>query len=167
MSGAWRRSILCILELYLRSSFRPANLGILPSQRNVPIVSAVVDVRAVVVTDFRRLMFGDGNRGCGPDARVRLFRFWIWHSVQARLASVPEIPVQRDPQAQLEIVAEVPLKRRHRIFGLRSCTWKLLIVREKLRIRCVEPGGSVRIHYPVPPSLRIPDLGFERPAVVS
>ena len=77
---------------YLGTSFRPANPGVPPRERNVLIVSAVVDVRAVVVTDLQRLMFGDGNRGCGPDARVRLFRFWIWDSVQTGLASVPEKP---------------------------------------------------------------------------
>jgi hypothetical protein len=49
----------------------------------------------------------EAHRGCRPNPGVALDRFWIRKSVQAGLASVPEIPVQRDAQAEAEVKAVI------------------------------------------------------------
>src|SRR5580704_18248957 len=121
-------------------SFRPANPRILPTNRNVLIIPAVADVRAVVVADFHGLMFRDRNRRSYASTRIPLHGVQIRDAAQAGLPAVPEIPVQRDPQPRFDVVAEMPFKCAYWSLGLCLRPGEELIVRKEFLIRREKPG---------------------------
>ena len=83
------------------------------------VVSPEANICAIAVTGFDGLMFayGEGNRTSNP--RTRLFRRQVLYAAQAGNAPIPEVPVDRQPQALLNVVTQMPLQRAYRGFTLR------------------------------------------------
>src|SRR5271156_695121 len=100
-------------------------------------------------------MFGDGNRSSDANARTPLVGNRVRDAVYTGLAAMPEIGVEREPEAGLEVVADVAFKGHYRVFGLHLQTGNVLVVRKKFLIGGEEPSGSVGVHNPVAPAFGI------------
>src|ERR1700739_2758872 len=119
--------------------FWTPNPGILPSERNVLVISAVTYVCAIAVADFDGLVFRERNRTSGADPGTSLKSRRILDSVQTGLSAEPEVRIQGNPQARLEVVTQVPLKCADRLLGLFLNVGGIDVAREKLLIRREKP----------------------------
>src|SRR6516165_1005270 len=91
----------------------PADPGELPGEGNALIVAAVAHVRAVTVADLDGLMRSEGYGDREADAGALLIRGRIEHAIQARVATAPEICIERYPGAAAEVIAEMGLEGLH------------------------------------------------------
>src|SRR5262249_49649213 len=106
-------------------------------------------------------MLSERHRQGESHAGILLVGCQIADSVHARFPSPPVVRIQGQPQARLEVVAEVCLYGAHGVFGLRTRAG------EELGIPGVKPDGTIRVQHPVPEALGIAELRLERPAVTS
>src|SRR5271157_1826616 len=153
-----------------RPLFRPTYPEILPRCRDVLVVAAEPDVGASAVGEFQRLVLGDGDRDCAPDAGVRQICDRVLHTVHACCPAEPEIAIERGPQTGglLKVIAQVPFQSPNWLLRLRIGARKEGVVRKELGIRGVEPHSEIPIEYPFArPALRIAKFWFEAPAVVA
>src|ERR1700756_1178063 len=77
------------------------------------------------------------------------------------------VAIQGDPEARLEVIAEVPLERADGTLRLGVGAPGELIMRKEFGIRGKEPSSTVSIQDPMAPTAGIAKLGFEGPAVGS
>src|SRR5271157_143771 len=150
-----------------RPLFRPAQPGILPRSRDILIVPSKLNIGAVAVGEFQRLVLGDGDRDCAPDAGVRQICDRVLHTVHACCPAEPEIAIERGPQTGglLKVIAQVPFQGPNWALRLVSGARKEDVARKELGIRGEEPHSKIPIEYPpAPPALRVAKFWFEGPA---
>ena len=141
---------------------------ILPSNRDILVVPAKANVGTIAVGDLDRLALGKGKRNGPSDARTGLLGLEIADAVDRGNTAPPVVAIQRRPEPcsaetfELRyVVAQVPLKAADRRFRLRQGN-RDVVVR---RIGGIKPNPSIAIQDPVAPTLRVTELGFERPAI--
>ena len=121
---------------------------ILPGSRDVLVVAAKSNVRAIAIAELQSLMFGDGDGDGASDAGVRLTGKRTWYAVHTRTTTEPEIAVDRCPEPWLEIVAQVSFKRTNWVLRLGSGAGKVDVARPEIVISGEEPHSEVSIEDP-------------------
>src|SRR5271157_186380 len=147
-----------------RPLFRPAQPGILPRSRDILVVPSKLNIGAVAVGEFQRLVLGDGDRDCAPDAGARQICEWVLHTVHTRCPAEPEIAIERGPQTGglLKVIAQVPFQGPNWLLRLRIGARKEGVVRKEFGIGSEEPHSKIPIEYPsARPALRVAKLWFE------
>lgn len=146
-----------------RILIRSSQPGILPRHGNVLIVSAEANIGAIAVAGLNRLVFADGEGDRASDARARLFGREVLYAAQARDAPPPEVPVERQPQARLQVVTQMPLQGTDRRFIL----WFGDRARERCLVCGVEPPSSIAIEHPMAQAFGIAKFRFESPPIAT
>src|SRR6516225_5331677 len=139
--------------------------AVLPSKRDVLVVASNTNIGATVVAKFQGLVLADGNRGSHAHPRIALERKRFFDAIDAALTAMPEIPVERHPEARLKVTAKVGLDSNDGRFRFCVGAWREGIAREEVGVRGEEPGCSVSVNDPVSPTLRPTGFGFKGPAV--
>src|SRR5208283_2919016 len=101
--------------------FGSSQPGVLPRGRNILVVPAKLDVAAVAVAEFQRLVAGDGNRDGASDTGVKLAGERIFYAVDTCDPAEPEIAIERRPEPPRKIVAQMRFKGADWILRLRPC----------------------------------------------
>ena len=73
-------------------------------------------------------MLVQGNRRSQADARISLRCVGTWYAIQFRAATKPKIAIQRDPEARLEIIAQVAFERAYGTLCLDVGTRRKLVM---------------------------------------
>src|SRR5579864_3633602 len=101
-------------------------------------------------------MFGYRHRRGSTQPRVVLFSSRVLLAIQAGLTAKPEIPVKRDPETRLDVIAQVSFKRANGLLGLCGNPGIVLVLGEELGVGGIEPGPAVGVEHPVSPAPRQP-----------
>src|SRR6516162_944788 len=112
-------------------------------------------------------MFRERDGSCDADAGTSLLGSRILHSVYTSFAAKPKISVQGNPEAWLEVVADVGFKCGNGSLRLGSHPRKERVSREIFGIGGEEPSGRIAVQNEVVPALGVSEFRFQGPTIIS
>ena len=93
--------------------------GILPCGGKIVIISPVQNISATTVTDLDSLMISNRHRGSNTNAGSLLSCEWISYTVVRRLATIPKVAIDRQPEPPpLDVITQVTLNSANRLLRL-------------------------------------------------